>query len=91
MWYALLAFIVVESIILFVLMGMDKSRAKRKEWRISEKTLFTMAIFGGACGGVLGMYLYRHKTKHNSFAFGFPLLAAIQLCILVSTYQQWNI
>lgn len=87
MWYALLAFIIVESVILLVLMKMDKSRAKRKEWRISEKTLFTIAIFGGACGGVLGMYFFRHKTKHNSFAFGFPLLAAIHIYILVSTYS----
>ncbi|KGR73663.1 DUF1294 domain-containing protein [Ureibacillus manganicus] len=91
MWYALLAFILVESIILFVLMGMDKSRAKKHEWRISEKTLFTIAIFGGACGGVLGMYIYKHKTKHNSFAFGFPLLAAIHIFILVSMYQQFNV
>ncbi|SOC36542.1 DUF1294 domain-containing protein [Ureibacillus acetophenoni] len=87
MWYALLAFIIVESVILLVLMKLDKSRAKRKEWRISEKTLFTIAIFGGACGGVLGMYFFRHKTKHNSFAFGFPLLAAIHIYILVSTYS----
>ena len=38
---------------------------------------------GGAIGGVLGMYLFRHKTKHNAFAFGFPLMAAIQIYIIV--------
>ncbi|MFY3790452.1 DUF1294 domain-containing protein [Ureibacillus sp. MALMAid1270] len=86
MWYALLAFIIIESIILLILMGLDKSKAKKKEWRISERTLFTIAIFGGACGGVLGMYFFRHKTKHNSFAFGFPLLAAIHVFLLVRTY-----
>nr|WP_106780345.1 DUF1294 domain-containing protein [Lysinibacillus timonensis] len=87
MWYALLAFIILESMILLVLMGIDKSKAKKREWRISERTLFTIAIFGGACGGVLGMYLFRHKTKHNSFAFGFPLLAAIQLFLVVNMYS----
>ncbi len=87
MWYALLAFIVLESVILLVLMAMDKSKAIKKEWRISERTLFTIAIFGGACGGVLGMYLFRHKTKHNSFAFGFPLLAAVHIYFLVRMYS----
>lgn len=80
---ALIAYMAVVSLVLLILMGMDKSKAKNNEWRISEKTLFTLAIVGGAVGGVLGMYLFRHKTRHNSFAFGFPLLAAIQIFIVV--------
>ncbi|MEA0555544.1 DUF1294 domain-containing protein [Lysinibacillus irui] len=86
MGQALLAYMGILSIVLLILMGMDKSRAKKHEWRIAERTLFTLAIVGGAVGGVLGMYLFRHKTRHNSFAFGFPLLAAIQLFIVV---QLW--
>ncbi|MEA0564929.1 DUF1294 domain-containing protein [Lysinibacillus irui] len=86
MGQALLAYMSILSIVLLILMGMDKSRAKKHEWRIAERTLFTLAIVGGAVGGVLGMYLFRHKTRHNSFAFGFPLLAAIQLFIVV---QLW--
>lgn len=62
----------------------DKAKATKKEWRIAEKTLFSVAILGGAIGGVLGMYLFRHKTRHNSFAFGFPLLAALQIYVLVT-------
>lgn len=84
---ALLTYIVVVSIILCIFMYIDKSRAIKHEWRISEKSLFTLAILGGACGGVLGMYLFRHKTKHNSFAFGFPILAAVQLFILVRAFN----
>ncbi|RHW33452.1 DUF1294 domain-containing protein [Lysinibacillus yapensis] len=80
---AFLAYIAVMSIVLCAFMYIDKSRAKKHEWRISEKSLFTLAILGGACGGVLGMYLFRHKTKHNSFAFGFPIIAAIQIFIVV--------
>lgn len=83
MGQGLLAYMIVMSLILLVFMGMDKSRAKKQEWRIPERTLFILAICGGAVGGVLGMYLFRHKTRHNSFAFGFPLLAALQLFILV--------
>ena len=86
MGQGLLAYMVVISLILLVFMGMDKSRAKKQEWRIPERTLFTLAICGGAVGGVLGMYLFRHKTRHNSFAFGFPLLAALQLFILVRVW-----
>ena len=83
MFQATLAYIVVLCLVLLLLMYNDKQKAINKEWRIAEKTLFIVAIFGGACGGVLGMYLFRHKTKHNSFAFGFPILAAIQIFILV--------
>ncbi|MGE7915403.1 DUF1294 domain-containing protein [Lysinibacillus xylanilyticus] len=83
---ALLGYMAVVSIVLLVMMGLDKSKAKKHEWRIAERTLFTLAIAGGAVGGVLGMYLFRHKTRHNSFAFGFPLLAAIQIFILVQIW-----
>jgi len=81
---ALIAYIAVVSLILCILMYIDKKRAIRKEWRIKENTLFTLAILGGALGGVLGMYLFRHKTKHNLFAFGFPLLAAIHVYLIVT-------
>lgn len=81
---AFIAYIAVVSLILCILMYIDKKRAIRKEWRIKENTLFTLAILGGALGGVLGMYLFRHKTKHNLFAFGFPLLAAIHVYLIVT-------
>lgn len=83
---AALAYTVIVSLILCVYMYLDKQRAKNKEWRISEKTLLTLGIFGGACGGVLGMYLFRHKTKHNAFAFGFPLMAAVHVFLLVKLF-----
>lgn len=82
--YAFIAYIAVMSLILCILMYSDKKKARERKWRISESTLFTVAILGGAIGGVLGMYLFRHKTKHNSFAFGFPLMAAIQLYIIMT-------
>lgn len=80
---AALSYVGIMSLILCVYMYIDKKRAIKKEWRIAEKTLFMLAIFGGATGGVLGMYLFRHKTQHNTFAFGFPLLAAIQIFLIV--------
>jgi len=79
----LVVYVLIASTVCFALMGIDKSRAKKKKWRISEKTLFTFAIIGGACGGVIAMILLRHKTRHASFIFGFPLLAIIQIFFLI--------
>ncbi|MEE1132089.1 MAG: DUF1294 domain-containing protein [Caryophanon sp.] len=83
MFNGTLIFIVIMSIALCALMAYDKERAKNNEWRVSENTLIVMALCGGALGGVLGMYLFRHKTKHNKFAFGLPLLGAVHVFILV--------
>lgn len=66
-----LIIIAVMSLILFMLMGSDKKRAEKKKWRIRESTLFFFAFFGGALGGLLGMYVFRHKTKHWYFVVGF--------------------
>ncbi|MGN7479071.1 DUF1294 domain-containing protein [Solibacillus silvestris] len=87
MAFAALSYVIIVSILLCTYMYIDKQRAKKKEWRISEKTLLTLGIFGGAIGGVLGMYLFRHKTKHNAFAFGFPLLGAIHIFLLVQLFN----
>ncbi len=72
-------FVGLMSLITFCLMGVDKRRARKKRWRIPEKTLFLFAIFGGAIGGTLGMWGFHHKTKHWHFRFLFPLLALVQL------------
>lgn len=67
---------VCMSLLLFAMMGTDKRAARLHARRIPEKTLFLTAVFGGAAGGWLGMYVFRHKTRHWYFAAGFPLLAA---------------
>lgn len=80
---SLLAITGSMSLILFAVMGMDKAFAKRGAWRIPEKTLFLLALFGGALGGIAGMYFFRHKTKHASFKFGMPLLLIINVIACV--------
>ena len=76
----------VMSAFLFVMMGLDKAKARRSAWRISEKTLFVFALLGGALGGTAGMFLFRHKTRHWTFRLLFPLLAAAQLALLAWLY-----
>lgn len=67
----------------FVLMGDDKRRAKRGERRIAEKTLFLSAAAGGSIGAIVGMVLFRHKTRHLRFVLGLPVILLIQLTIFL--------
>lgn len=76
------------SLILFCTMGFDKRRAKGRGRRINEATLFAWAILGGAPGGYLGMWFFRHKTRHLAFRWGFPFLAAAWLAGLYWLYQK---
>ena len=74
-------YLVFINILAFVLMGADKAKAKRNAWRIPEKTLFLSAILGGSIGAILGMQLFRHKTRHRSFVLGMPAILAAQVVI----------
>ena len=71
------------SVILFVTMGADKRRARRAAFRVPEKTLFLLALLGGAPGGLLGMEVFRHKTRHWTFVWGFRILTLLQLAGLL--------
>ena len=71
------------SLLLFVTMGADKRRAKKGQRRVPEARLFALALIGGAVGGWLGMYVFRHKTKHGKFIVGFPLIVLVQLGLCV--------
>lgn len=84
----LFAWILVTSIVLFFMMGADKAKAKANEGsgkirRTPEARLFLFAIIGGAIGGTAGMFVFRHKTKHWYFRYGFPLIAALQVALCV--------
>ena len=77
-----LVVIAVMNVVSFALMGIDKRRARRGVWRISERALFlTTACFGGL-GGVLGMKVFHHKTQHWYFRVFFPVLLVLQIAIL---------
>ena len=90
LWQLLGLYLLAVNLTAFFLMGADKRRARRGAWRISEKTLFLPALLGGALGGTLGMYIFRHKTKHWRFRLGFPLLLALQLAALCWLYRHFS-
>lgn len=67
------------NIVGLVVMGIDKSKAKRHAWRIPEKVLFLISLLGGSIGTWVGMYIFRHKTKHWYFVIGMPAILILQI------------
>lgn len=79
----LIVYLLVINLIGYALMGVDKKRAVRGAWRISEASLFTVALLGGALGCTLGMNHFRHKTRHWYFKYGMPAILVVQTGLLV--------
>lgn len=83
-------YLIIINLTAFALMGIDKQKARKGKWRISEKSLFLFAILGGSPGGIMGMYYFHHKTKHWYFRYGFPLILIIQIALIFILYQYCN-
>ena len=71
----------------FIIMGVDKKRAIRGAWRISEGSLFLTALLGGSLGCILGMQHFRHKTKHWYFKYGMPAILVAQVLLFVLLFR----
>lgn len=67
----------------FLLMLVDKQKARKNRWRIPERTLILTAVLGGSIGSLAGMYLFRHKTKHRKFTLGIPLILITQVAATI--------
>lgn len=74
-------YLIIINIVGFLMMFIDKEKAKKKKWRISEKNIFLISILGGSIGTTLGMFYFRHKTKHWYFRYGLPLIIIIQVIL----------
>ena len=82
----LLVYLLLVNAAGFLLMLVDKIKAKRNLWRIPEATLISVAAIGGSIGAIAGMNLFRHKTKHAKFYIGLPVILTLQIilvCFLV--------
>ena len=75
---------IIWNVAVFLLYGIDKWKAKKGEWRISEKTLILCALFFGAVGAYFGMKKFRHKTKHTKFRILIPLLVALNIIMIIA-------
>lgn len=83
----LTAYVVIINLIGFIVMGIDKRRAKKHAFRIPEATLFTIAIIGGSIGSIVGMRYFHHKTRHWYFVYGMPFILFLQLALLIFIYN----
>ncbi|MCR5716134.1 MAG: DUF1294 domain-containing protein [Lachnospiraceae bacterium] len=79
----ILIYLACVNIAGFAAMGIDKWKARKRVWRIPEATLFTIALVGGSIGSILGMQLFRHKTKHMSFVIGMPVILVLQIALVL--------
>ena len=79
----ILYYLLAVNIATFLLYGIDKYKAKKGQWRISEATLLTMAAIGGSIGAWAGMRLWHHKTMHKKFKYGIPVIIIMQIALVV--------
>ena len=79
----ILYYLLAVNIATFLLYGIDKYKAKKNQWRISEATLLTMAAIGGSIGAWVGMRIWHHKTMHKKFKYGIPIIIIMQVALAV--------
>ena len=74
-------YLLAINIVSFFLYGIDKYKAKKNKWRISEATLLMIAVIGGSIGAWAGMRFWHHKTMHKKFKYGIPVIIIMQVCL----------
>ena len=82
----LLIYLIIINAVGFLLMLIDKQKAKQNAWRIPERTLLAVAAIGGSLGCLCGMRLCRHKTRHPKFSLGLPIMFAVQAVLVALFY-----
>ena len=76
-------YLITINVLSFIVMGIDKHNAINNKYRVSEKSLFILSIFGGAIGTLIAMFVFRHKIRKKTFIIGIPLIIIIELYILL--------
>ena len=75
-------YLLAINVITFIVYGIDKYKAKKAKWRISEATLLLLAVLGGSIGAWMGMKVWHHKTMHKKFKYGVPAILLIQIALM---------
>lgn len=89
--YEILAYYLLAiNIVTFFVYGIDKYKARKEKWRISEATLLMLAAIGGSIGALLGMKTWHHKTKHKKFKYGVPAILLLQIILTVYLYLEYS-
>lgn len=71
------------NVVALIMYGIDKYKARKAKWRISEATLLMLAVIGGSVGAWIGMKVWHHKTKHKKFKYGVPLILFLQIAVIM--------
>ena len=80
--YRIGLYLILINVITFILFTLDKKRARSRQWRIPESTLLFVSLLGGAVGGLIGMQIFKHKTKKMKFVIGMPIILVFNIMIL---------
>ena len=75
-------YLLAINAVAFIMYGIDKYKAKKAKWRISEATLLLLAVLGGSIGAWMGMKVWHHKTMHKKFKYGIPAILLIQIALI---------
>lgn len=87
----IIIYLVIMNIIGFLIMLIDKKKAKYGKWRIRENTLFIVAALGGGIGTIAGMYTFRHKTKKMKFTIGMPTILIAEIVLIVYVIIKYRV
>ena len=79
----IIIYLLIINLLSFLSKAIDKWKAKRGAWRIPEQTLISLVLLGGGIGGIIGMYLFKHKTKKPRFYIGFPVILILEIIISI--------
>lgn len=85
--YGVLLYLLAVNLAAFLAFGLDKRKAVKGKWRISERTLLLLAVFGGSIGAFFGMRLFHHKTRKKKFALGVPMILILQIAAVCAAVR----
>lgn len=82
----IITYLIIINLFTFFMMWLDKRKAKKEKWRIPENTLLLLVLLGGGIGGIVGMYMFHHKTQKAKFVIGFPAILICEILFIVLLY-----